>query len=40
MGAPEAFTRVDDVGHWIAGMPVRGSGQRAQPVWNPATGQI
>jgi len=40
MGAPEAFTRVDDVGHWIAGMPVRGNGQRTQPVWNPATGQV
>jgi malonate-semialdehyde dehydrogenase (acetylating) / methylmalonate-semialdehyde dehydrogenase len=40
MGAPEAFTQTTDVGHWIAGAPVRGSGQRSQPVWNPSSGQI
>jgi malonate-semialdehyde dehydrogenase (acetylating)/methylmalonate-semialdehyde dehydrogenase len=39
MGAPEAFTQTTDVGHWIAGVHVRGSGDRAQPVWNPATGE-
>ena len=42
MGAPEAFTPSLDVGHWIGGMPVRGSGdparQRTQTVWNPCTG--
>ncbi len=38
MGAPAAYTRSDDVGHWIGGQAVRGSGTRAQPVWNPATG--
>ncbi|MDO8418991.1 MAG: CoA-acylating methylmalonate-semialdehyde dehydrogenase [Rubrivivax sp.] len=40
MGAPEAFTQVTDVGHWIAGRPARGSGTRTQPVWNPTTGQV
>jgi malonate-semialdehyde dehydrogenase (acetylating)/methylmalonate-semialdehyde dehydrogenase len=38
MGAPEAFTRTADVGHWIGGAPTRGSGTRSQTVWNPATG--
>jgi malonate-semialdehyde dehydrogenase (acetylating)/methylmalonate-semialdehyde dehydrogenase len=38
MGAPQAFTQNTDVGHWIAGGPVRGSGTRSQTVWNPATG--
>ena len=40
MGAPEAFTQTTDIGHWIAGVPVQGSGTRSQPVWNPATGQV
>jgi malonate-semialdehyde dehydrogenase (acetylating) / methylmalonate-semialdehyde dehydrogenase len=40
MGAPEAFTQTTDVGHWIAGAPAAGAGQRRQPVWNPATGQV
>ena len=39
MGAPEAFTQTTDVGHWIAGVHVRGTGDRAQPVWNPTTGE-
>ncbi len=39
MGAPEAFTQTTDVAHWIGGSAVRGSGQRSQPVWNPATGR-
>ncbi len=39
MAAPEAFTQTADVGHWIAGVHVRGTGDRAQPVWNPTTGQ-
>jgi malonate-semialdehyde dehydrogenase (acetylating)/methylmalonate-semialdehyde dehydrogenase len=38
MGAPEAFTQTNDVAHWIAGAPVRGSGTRSQTVWNPSTG--
>ena len=38
MGAPEAFTQNLDVAHWIGGAPQRGSGTRAQTVWNPATG--
>ena len=38
MGAPEAFTRTDDIGHWIAGAPARGSATRKQTVWNPSTG--
>ncbi|MBK6469774.1 MAG: CoA-acylating methylmalonate-semialdehyde dehydrogenase [Betaproteobacteria bacterium] len=38
MGAPEAFTQNTDIGHWIAGAPHRGTGSRAQTVWNPATG--
>ena len=39
MGAPEAFTGTTDVGHWIAGVHVRGTGDRAQPVWNPTSGE-
>ncbi len=38
MGAPEAFTQIHDVAHWIGGAPQRGSGTRAQTVWNPTTG--
>ncbi|MFM7706254.1 MAG: aldehyde dehydrogenase family protein, partial [Rubrivivax sp.] len=38
MGAAQAFTTSTDVGHWIGGHPVRGSGTRSQTVWNPATG--
>ena len=39
MGAPEAFTQTADIGHWIAGRPQRGSGDRSQTVWNPTTGR-
>ncbi len=38
MGAPQAFTQTTDVGHWIGGTRTRGSSQRLQTVWNPATG--
>ncbi len=38
MGAPEAFTHTQDIGHWIGGVPVRGTGSRKQTVWNPSTG--
>ena len=38
MAAPEAYTSSTDIGHWIGGAPVRGSGTRSQTVWNPATG--
>ena len=40
MGAPEAFTATTEVAHHIAGQPYRGSGQRTQAVYNPATGQV
>jgi malonate-semialdehyde dehydrogenase (acetylating)/methylmalonate-semialdehyde dehydrogenase len=38
MGAPEAFTHTQDIGHWIGGRPDRGTGSRSQTVWNPSTG--
>ncbi|MCP5285072.1 MAG: CoA-acylating methylmalonate-semialdehyde dehydrogenase [Burkholderiaceae bacterium] len=40
MGAPDPFTQTTDVGHWIGGRAVPGSGSRQQAVWNPATGQV
>ncbi|RVT51701.1 CoA-acylating methylmalonate-semialdehyde dehydrogenase [Rubrivivax albus] len=40
MGAPDPFTQTTDVGHWIGGRAVPGSGGRQQAVWNPATGQV
>ncbi|MCP5270531.1 MAG: CoA-acylating methylmalonate-semialdehyde dehydrogenase [Burkholderiaceae bacterium] len=43
MGAPDPFppfTQTTDVGHWIGGRAVSGSGSRQQAVWNPATGQV
>ena len=40
MGAPEAFTQTTDVGHFIAGRSMPGTGGRHQPVYNPATGQV
>ncbi|MFO1330429.1 MAG: CoA-acylating methylmalonate-semialdehyde dehydrogenase [Rubrivivax sp.] len=40
MGAPEPFTATTDIGHWIGGQRVRGSGQRQQPVYNPASGAV
>jgi len=38
MRAPEPHTHSADLTHWIAGAVSRGSGTRAQTVWNPATG--
>jgi malonate-semialdehyde dehydrogenase (acetylating) / methylmalonate-semialdehyde dehydrogenase len=38
MGAPEAFTQITDIVHWIAGSPHAGTGSRKQTVWNPTTG--
>jgi len=38
MRAPEPHTHSADLTHWIAGAASRGSGTRAQTVWNPATG--
>ena len=40
MGAPEAYTQTTDVGHFIAGRSMPGTGGRQQPVYNPATGQV
>jgi malonate-semialdehyde dehydrogenase (acetylating)/methylmalonate-semialdehyde dehydrogenase len=40
MGAPEAFTQTTDVGHFIAGRSVPGTGGRQQAVYNPATGAV
>ncbi len=40
MGAALAFESTADVGHWIAGAATRGRGQRSQPVYNPATGEV
>ncbi len=40
MGAPEAFTQTNDIGHWIGGRATPGQGGRRQPVWNPATGAV
>ena len=40
MGAPEAFTRSTDVGHYIGGRLVPGRSGRQQPVYNPSTGQV
>jgi malonate-semialdehyde dehydrogenase (acetylating)/methylmalonate-semialdehyde dehydrogenase len=40
MGAPDPFTQTTDVGHWIGGRAVPGTGPRQQAVWNPATGQV
>ena len=40
MGAPEAFTRSADVGHYIAGHLVPGRSGRQQAVYNPSTGQV
>src|SRR5688572_12360092 len=39
MGAPETFTLTADVGHFIGGRVVAG-GQRRQPVYNPALGEV
>ncbi|WP_022979716.1 CoA-acylating methylmalonate-semialdehyde dehydrogenase [Ideonella sp. B508-1] len=40
MGAPEAFTRSTDIGHFIGGKPVPASSGRSQAVYNPATGVV
>ncbi len=40
MGAPEAFTQTNDIGHWIGGRATPGQATRRQPVWNPATGAV
>lgn len=40
MGAPEAFTKTTDVGHFIAGQATPGTSGRSQAVYNPATGQV
>ena len=40
MGAPEAFTATAEVGHFIAGRAVAGTGGRRQAVYNPATGAV
>lgn len=40
MGAPPAFTHTADVGHWISGRAVPGTGERRQPVFNPTTGEV
>jgi malonate-semialdehyde dehydrogenase (acetylating) / methylmalonate-semialdehyde dehydrogenase len=40
MGAPEAFTTSQDVGHFINGRAAAGSGGRSQAVYNPATGAV
>ena len=40
MGAPEAFTRSSDVGHYIGGRVMPGTSGRQQPVYNPSTGQV
>ncbi len=40
MGATEAFTTTSDVGHWIGGRAVPGTGTRRGDVYNPATGAV
>ncbi len=40
MGAAESFVSNTQVGHWIHGRAVEGSGGRAQDVFNPATGSV
>ncbi|MET0332857.1 MAG: CoA-acylating methylmalonate-semialdehyde dehydrogenase [Rhizobacter sp.] len=40
MGAPEAFTTTQEVGHFIHGEQVVGGSGRRQAVYNPATGQV
>jgi malonate-semialdehyde dehydrogenase (acetylating) / methylmalonate-semialdehyde dehydrogenase len=40
MGAPEAFTQTQDIGHWIGGAAHAGSGARKQAVWNPTMGKV
>src|SRR3954469_1725153 len=40
MGAPEPFTQSTQVGHFIGGRMVAGTGGRMQAVYNPATGAV
>jgi malonate-semialdehyde dehydrogenase (acetylating)/methylmalonate-semialdehyde dehydrogenase len=40
MGAAEPFTATTQVGHFIGGRVVPGSGGRSQPVYNPALGSV
>src|SRR5256885_6750108 len=40
MGAPESFTATTEVGHYIAGRVVPSTGDRRQPVYNPALGTV
>src|SRR5262245_41485379 len=40
MGAPEAFTKTTDVGHFIGGQVVASTSGRSQAVYNPATGKV
>ncbi len=40
MGATEAFTATTEVGHYIQGRRVAGTGGRRQAVYNPATGAV
>ncbi len=40
MGAPDSFTATGDVGHCIGARLTTGTGDRRQPVYNPATGAV
>ncbi len=40
MGATEAFTATQTVGHWIGGQALAGTSGRQQAVFNPSTGQV
>src|SRR5690349_2361145 len=40
MGAPESFTATAEVGHFIGGRLAPTSGDRRQPVYNPALGSV
>jgi malonate-semialdehyde dehydrogenase (acetylating)/methylmalonate-semialdehyde dehydrogenase len=40
MAAPIAYTSTADIGHWIAGRPQPGQGERRQPIYNPTTGAV
>ena len=40
MGAPQAFTNPNTVGHFIAGRQRPGASGRQQAVYNPSTGQV
>jgi malonate-semialdehyde dehydrogenase (acetylating)/methylmalonate-semialdehyde dehydrogenase len=40
MGAPEAFTATNEVGHFVNGRPVASTSGRRQAIYNPATGAV